>query len=116
MKGTGTTSLHVYFLIQQGEWERCSNTRAGAEYVKRPVFVSFCTVARAQYYSFFGRGFRDEVCNIFTYGCLLGSLARWSFHMLSQKLVYVVLLMLHLFVSKVPTFGSGFLGNSSFLL
>ena len=40
MKGTGTTSLHVYFLIQQGKWERCSNTRAGAEYVKRPSLVN----------------------------------------------------------------------------
>ena len=57
MKGTGTTSLHVYFPIQHGKWERCSNTRAGAEYVKRPVFfLSFCTAARSQYYFFFWKG------------------------------------------------------------
>ena len=62
MKGTGTTSLHVYFFIQQGKWERCSSTWAGAEYVKRPGFFSFCTVARSQYYSFFLEGASETRC------------------------------------------------------
>ena len=56
MKGTGTTSLHVYFFIQQGKWERCSSTRAGAEYVKRPVFLSFALLHAHNIILFFVEG------------------------------------------------------------